>query len=338
MDQPLNPEPIEKALDGASMAPTVKTKEAIEREASDKKLNENKIKPVSLNTMHVVMVKNIDDPHQMNDSSKTLGNTTPNDVNNNNPEFENVKKSEDEGSEDSESAESFSKGQENLKKDLNSLPKVAAEQVPAKKGPMYDSQDTAVVKAVNTGRLKLAWDLNKIAKATVEDLYKSDPIKKEYEFQGIEICIEWPKGSIRQYKEDNEMKDGKRMKADYGYFKGTTSEDKEELDCYVGPNHKTTKIFLLMQKPTPWDIEHGMDSPEEKYMLGFNSKEEAKNAYLGSMPSKWFDSITEIDWDAFLERLKDAKIVKPKFRSLKKSLAELNKMEERLIPKLVIKL
>lgn len=331
---------VDKALDGASRAPTVKTEEARERETADRRLHEHESKPVSVNkTSHLTMIKGTDDPHQLNDKSQTLGPTAPETAENAHG-FEDIKKSEEDDDDDSSSlAASFSAGQDNLKKDLNSLPKVAAQQVPEKKGPMYDSQDTAtVVKSVNLDRLKLAWDLNKIAKAGPEDLRKNDPIKKEYGFKGIDICIEWEKGSIRQYKEDGEMKDGKRMKADYGYFKDTTSEDKEELDCYVGTNHKSNKVFLLMQKPTPWDIEHGMDSPEEKYMLGFNSKEEAKNAYLGSMPSKWFDSITDIDWDAFTERLSDAKIKKPKFKALKKSLAELSRMEERLIPKLVIKI
>lgn len=335
-----NNEPVDKALDGASMAPTVKTAEAQERDTADKEISENKVKPVSLNTFHIETHKNIDDAHQLNEKSEILGPTSP-DATKNAEGFTDIKKSEDEDSDNSNDSisASFSAGQENLKKDLNSLPKVAAQQGSAKKGPMYDSQDTATVtKSVNMGRLRLAWDLSQIAKATPDDIFKSDPIKEEYEFKGIEICVEWPKGSVRQYKEDNVLKDGKHMKADYGYFKNTTSEDGEELDCYVGTNHKAPKVFLLMQKPTPWDIEHGMDSPEEKYMLGFNSKEEAKNAYFGSMPSKWFDSITEIDWEAFLERLADAKIKKPKFRSLKKSLAELSKMEERLIPKLVIKL
>ena len=66
MAQPYNPEstpePINKAMDGASMAPKVKTKEAVERDAAETQLNEYKNKPVSLNTMHVGSIsKNIEE-------------------------------------------------------------------------------------------------------------------------------------------------------------------------------------------------------------------------------------------------------------------------------------
>lgn len=146
-------------------------------------------------------------------------------------------------------------------------------------------------------------------KAFFGDIKKSDPIKKEYTFKDIDICIEWPKGSIRKYGKDNSL-DGKKMKADYGYIKNTTSPDHEEIDVYVGSRKDSDKVFLLLQKPTPYDIEHGFSMPEEKYMLGFNSKEEAEKAYKGSMPAKWFESIEEINFHYMYKKIRTNEIKK----------------------------
>lgn len=141
------------------------------------------------------------------------------------------------------------------------------------------------------------------------DLKKSDPTKKEYKYGELELCIEWKKGEIRKYGKNNE-KDGKVMKADYGYIKGTTSPDGEEIDVYHGSHSDSTKVFLLLQKPTPYDVEHGFTVPEEKYMLGFNSIKEAEKAYKGSMPSKWFESIREIDQHYLYKKVRNNEIKK----------------------------
>ncbi len=140
--------------------------------------------------------------------------------------------------------------------------------------------------------------------STFLSLIKSDPIKEKTEINGILVHIEWPKGSVRTYKHDGELKDGKKQTAGYGYFPGTTSPDGEELDCYLGDNLDSAKVFLLMQKPTPWDIEHGFEDPEEKWMLGFDSIDEARQVYVTCMPSKWFMSIEESSYEDLSKKLK----------------------------------
>jgi hypothetical protein len=50
-------------------------------------------------------------------------------------------------------------------------------------------------------------------------------------------------------------------------------------------------------------------------MLGFNSLTDAKKAYCGSMPSKWFMSIKEVTWDEFQTTLSKSK------KSIKKASA-----------------
>jgi len=83
-----------------------------------------------------------------------------------------------------------------------------------------------------------------------------------------------------------------------------------EVDCYVGPMKTSDKVFLLMQKPTKWDLEHGMTAPEEKWMLGFATIEQAKQCYLDSMPDEWFLSIGEVAMGDFEECIRKAKLQK----------------------------
>ena len=46
-------------------------------------------------------------------------------------------------------------------------------------------------------------------------LQENDPIQKVVDFKGIQIDVEWPKGSTREYKQSNFKK---LMLCDYGYI------------------------------------------------------------------------------------------------------------------------
>lgn len=138
-------------------------------------------------------------------------------------------------------------------------------------------------------------------------LLKSDPIKERTSVNGIDVALEWPKGSIRTYQKNGVTKKGKKQKAGYGYIPDTYTEDSEELDVYLGPNRTSDKVYLLMQKPTPYDVKMGYTAPEEKWMLGFESIKEAEKAYKASMPSQWFECIQEVKWAEFDQRVKEAR-------------------------------
>jgi hypothetical protein len=51
----------------------------------------------------------------------------------------------------------------------------------------------------------------------------------------------------------------------------------------------------------------GFTDPEEKWMLGFDSIEEAEKAYKGSMPPKWFESIKEVPIDEFRAKVTETR-------------------------------
>ncbi len=145
-------------------------------------------------------------------------------------------------------------------------------------------------------------------KAFWSNLLKSDPIQSIERIGDVELALEWPKGSIRKYEKDGVLKDGCTMVVSYGFIPGTTSPDGEELDMYLGDAIRSEKVFLLLQKPTPYDLKMGHKLPEKKYMLGFETIEEAEKAFKNCMPAKWFKSVKEITWEQFKADIEEAKI------------------------------
>ena len=124
--------------------------------------------------------------------------------------------------------------------------------------------------------------------------------KGKISFNGFLITIENPKGSYRRGKD----KDGHEWKTlmhnDYGYFNRTVGKDGDAIDVFLGPNLKSEKIY-------PIDQFLNGEFDETKVMLGFNSAEEAKDAYLSNYEKDWkgFKYITEVNPDVFKKWLYD---------------------------------
>lgn len=95
---------------------------------------------------------------------------------------------------------------------------------------------------------------------------------------GLIACIENPRGSVRQAK-DGAWKI--KMPHHYGFIKGTKGADGDEVDCFIGENLKSNRVFVINQvnKEGVFD--------EHKCMLGFNSASQAKQAYLSSYKPGW---------------------------------------------------
>ena len=68
-------------------------------------------------------------------------------------------------------------------------------------------------------------NLNKIEKSLNKLVYKNDPIKESFKWNG----------SPHKNK----------MHTDYGYIKGTDSQDGEELDVYIKPNSNKKTCFMI---------------------------------------------------------------------------------------------
>jgi len=97
----------------------------------------------------------------------------------------------------------------------------------------------------------------------------------EIDFQGLKVVIENEVGSIRKGAKEDGTKWQTKFIYPYGYIANAIKDgdDGEEIDCYVGPNPNAGIVYIIHQI-------YNEDYDELKCMLGFNSEEEAKEAYI----------------------------------------------------------
>ena len=105
------------------------------------------------------------------------------------------------------------------------------------------------------------------------------------------MIIEYPTGSIREGKTWKT-----KMKCNYGRVPKTVSTDRCNIDVYIRDNPGNGKIYCILQ------IKENGQFDEEKFMIGFSSKEEAKKMYLEHIPEKLFGGIAEITIEQFKKR------------------------------------
>jgi len=120
------------------------------------------------------------------------------------------------------------------------------------------------------------------------------------QFQGHDIAVENRKGSVRKGLNEDGTPWKTKMKFPYGYIKGTKGVDGEEVDVYVGPKKDAETVFVVHQKKDDGSYD------EDKVMMGFESEEAAKKAYLDHYDDpKYFGSITSIPAEEFQQKLKE---------------------------------
>lgn len=111
--------------------------------------------------------------------------------------------------------------------------------------------------------------------------------------KGMKIAIENPKGSRRYYGDDG---DYVIMSNHYGYFNVTKGKDGDAVDVFLGPDIEDfDTVYCIDQNNEDGEFD------ETKVMLGFKSKEEAKEAYLRNYDSDWkgFRDITAVSLKVF---------------------------------------
>jgi hypothetical protein len=121
--------------------------------------------------------------------------------------------------------------------------------------------------------------------------------------QGMDVSIENKKGSTRSGTDKDGHEWHTHMNYDYGYIRGTVGKDKDHVDAYIGPNPESETVFIVHQNdPTTGAYD------EDKVMLGFDTLEEAKSAYLSQYDRPGFlGSIGAMDIETFKEKAFDEK-------------------------------
>ena len=121
--------------------------------------------------------------------------------------------------------------------------------------------------------------------------YKMGHVKVD----GIDITIENPKGSVRSGKDANGKEWSVTMNNTYGYIRGTRGVDGDHIDIFLSDNPESGNVYVIDQV----DQQTGMYD-ESKVMYGFNSIDEAKDAYLSNYEEGWkVGVISEVSKEEF---------------------------------------
>ena len=120
--------------------------------------------------------------------------------------------------------------------------------------------------------------------------YKKEHIKVD----GLNITIEQPKGSIRRGTDANGKQWESEMHNTYGYIRGTEGVDGDHIDVYLSDNPTAGNVFVVDQ------INKDGSFDEHKVMYGFNSMEEAVQAYRDQYEDGWkVGTVTEVSREEF---------------------------------------
>jgi hypothetical protein len=130
------------------------------------------------------------------------------------------------------------------------------------------------------------------------DLFANRKLHYRTTFQNLPISIENRKGSIRRGK-DWKVK----MTHPYGYIRLSQGVDGDHVDCFIGPN-KNAKIAYVIHTQNPATN----DYDEDKVMLGFDSPEAAKQAFLENYSSpKFYSSMDSVPMKDLRKKLVESR-------------------------------
>ena len=129
--------------------------------------------------------------------------------------------------------------------------------------------------------------------------YKMGHIK----IDGYDITIENPKGSKRKGVDSKGNDWSIVINNTYGYIKGTKGVDGDHIDVFLSDTPEKGNIYVVDQV----NKDGGFD--EHKVMYGFDSEQEAREAYLSNYEDGWtgLGSITEVSKDTFKEWINSSK-------------------------------
>lgn len=126
-------------------------------------------------------------------------------------------------------------------------------------------------------------------------------------FAGFPIAIENPKGSLRKGVDAGGTEWSIEMQHHYGDLSGTRGADGDPVDVFLGENEEPENVYVVNQV----NLDGSFD--EHKVMLGFDSKLDARRAYLSNYEDDWqgLGSITTLTLAQFREWIKKGNTQRP---------------------------
>ena len=119
--------------------------------------------------------------------------------------------------------------------------------------------------------------------------------KGHVSIDGLDVSIENPKGSVRSGVDADGNAWSVTMQNDYGYIRGTKAVDGDHIDIFLSDSPSTGNVYVvdaIDQQTGAFD--------ESKVMYGFNSMEEARDAYMSNYSEGWkVGPITEVSKEEF---------------------------------------
>lgn len=160
----------------------------------------------------------------------------------------------------------------------------------------YVEQEEANIEDVDNTVSPIDIAANEAATSPLNDMPDPTPAQQEagnykkgkLKIQGLDIAIENPKGSQRKGIDSDGKEWSTTMNHHYGDIKRTNGADGDPIDVFIGEKTESEKVFVVDQN----DVVTG-NFDEHKVMVGFDTKEEAKAAYLSNY-SKGFSGFGEI--------------------------------------------
>lgn len=124
---------------------------------------------------------------------------------------------------------------------------------------------------------------------------------------GLAISVENPAGSDRSGTDAKGKRWSNTLQSHYGYIRGSTGNDGDHVDTFIGGNPDSQKVFVVDQV----NKDGGFD--EHKVLLGFDSQQEADAGYHANYHAGWTGrgAITEVPLDEFKAWVKDGIKTKP---------------------------
>ena len=117
---------------------------------------------------------------------------------------------------------------------------------------------------------------------TEKQIESGNYAKGKFNWNGLRIAIENPKGSTRSGTDSKGKKWSIEMKHEYGYILGTVGADKDHLDVFIGTDPDSELVYIVNQV----DPDSGKFD-EVKIMLGFVNQSSAEDGYLSNYEPNW---------------------------------------------------